>query len=132
MVESPTIATLMRKYRLHGLAASLLVLAILFIWKNSTSFVPLYDEDKEQALVQGKEASAGLVNLLRRHIAPHDMLGVCFEQWTKSLSHNSGHLITRIDQAQGILEAESAKAKIGRDPVRAYQEICRVLKHTKL
>jgi len=132
IVEASGIATLMRKYRLHGLAVSLLVLAILFIWKNSTSFVPLYPEDKERAHVLGKETSAGLVNLLRRHIAPHDVLGVCFQQWTQSLSSDGGHLITRIDQAQAVLEVESARAKVDRNPVRAYQEICRVLKHTRI
>jgi hypothetical protein len=132
IVESPGVATLMRKYGLHGVAASLLVLALLFIWKNSTSFVPLYPEDKDQPQVLGKEASAGLVNLLRRHIAPQEVLGICFQQWTKSLSRNSGHVIARIDQAQAILEAESSRAKVDRNPVQAYQEICRVLKHTRI
>jgi len=132
IVEASGVATLMRKYRLHGLAASLLVLAVLFIWKNGTSFVPRYPEDKEQAQVVGKEASAGLVNLLRRHVAPQDVLGVCFQKWTQSLSHNGGHLIARIDQAQAILEAESARAKVDRNPIQAYQEICRVLKHTRI
>jgi hypothetical protein len=132
IVESAGVATLMRKYRLHGAVASLLVLALLFIWKHSTSFVPLYPDDKEQGQVLGKEASAGLVNLLRRHIAPQELLGICFQQWTKSLSRNSGHSIARVDQAQAILEAENSRAKVDRNPVQAYQEVCRVLKHTRI
>src|SRR5262249_52314251 len=103
-------------------------LAGLFIWKNSTSFIPIYKEEKGQSEVPGKEAAAGLVNLLRRNIAPPDVLRVCFDEWTKSLMHGGSHSIAHVDRAQAVLEAESARAKIERDPVRAYQEICRVLK----
>jgi hypothetical protein len=128
IVETPGVTVLMRKYRLHGLAAGLVVLAGLFIWKNSTSFLPLYAEEKGRDEVVGKEASAGLINLLRRNIGPGDVLRVCFDEWTKSLLHSGSHSIGRVDQAQAMLEAETARAKVERDPVRAYQEICRVLK----
>ena len=40
IVEEPGVAMLMRKYRLHGLVAGLLLLAALFIWKNSSRFAP--------------------------------------------------------------------------------------------
>ena len=128
IVEAPGISTLMRKYRLQGLAVGLLALAGLFVWKNSTSLVPPFADEAAPQEVVGKDASAGLVNLLRRNIATQDVLRVCFEQWTKSLLHTGGHSITRVDQAQAILEAENARAKVARNPVRAYQGICHVLK----
>ena len=130
IVESSGVAILMRKYRLHGLAAGLILLAGLFVWKNSMSFLPPYREPSASEQVRGKEASAGFVNLLRRNIRPADVLGVCFEQWTKSLLRGSSHLISRVDEAQAVLEAENARAKTSREPVRAYREICRVLKGT--
>ncbi|HEU5395732.1 MAG TPA: DUF4350 domain-containing protein, partial [Verrucomicrobiae bacterium] len=40
IVETSSVAMLVRKYRLHGLVAGLLLLAVLFLWKNSTSLVP--------------------------------------------------------------------------------------------
>jgi hypothetical protein len=40
ITESGGIVTLARKYRLEGMAAALLLLLGLFIWKNSTSFLP--------------------------------------------------------------------------------------------
>jgi len=43
----------------------------------------------------------------------------------------SPHLIARVDQAQSVLEAENARPPSQRDPVRAYQEICRILKGAK-
>lgn len=128
IVEAPGISTLMRKYRLQGLVLSLVVLAGLFVWKNSTSLVPPYPLEKASGEISGKDASSGLVNLLRRNIPPDDVLGVCFEQWTKSLLHGGSHSISRIDQAQTVLEMENARAKVDRNPVRAYQDICRVLK----
>ena len=131
ILEAPGIATLMRQYRLHGLIVGLALLAALFIWKNVTSFVPPYPEERNQSEVAGREAAAGFVNLLRRNIAPKDLLRVCFDEWTKSLLQNPNHSIARVDQAQAILEAENARAQTERDPVRAYQEICHVLKGKK-
>jgi len=128
LMETPGISTLMRRYHLQALAVGLLVLAGLFFWKNASSLVPPYAEEEAPQEVAGKDASAGLVTLLRRNITPGDVLRVCFEQWTKSFSQDSGHSIARVDQAQAVLEAEEARAKIERNPVRAYQEISRILK----
>src|SRR5207244_6099085 len=58
--------TLFRSYRLHGFVASLIVLAGLFIWKNSLVFIPTF-ESREDDVIAGKEAFAGFVNLLRRN-----------------------------------------------------------------
>jgi hypothetical protein len=128
IVEAPGISTLMRKYRLQGLIIGLVSLAGLFIWKNSTSLAPPFVDEKASSEVMGKDAGAGLVSLLRRNIAPKELLRVCFEQWTRSLLQSGYHSINRVDQAQAVLETENARAKVDRDPVRAYNEICRVLK----
>jgi hypothetical protein len=128
IIETPGAAKLMRQYRLHGLAVALLLLAALFIWKNALSFVPPYPDEQEAEHLAGQDAAAGFINLLRRNIAPRDLLRVCFAEWAKSLPANGAHIIARVDQAQTVLEAESARAQVGRDPVRAYREICRVLK----
>ncbi len=127
IVESPGVASLMRQYRLHGLLAGLLLLAALFIWKNSVSFVPPQPETDEPGQVTGKDANSGFINLLRRNIAPADVLPVCFEEWTKSLGRGSGIALARVDRAQAVLEAEAARAKTEREPVRAYREICQAL-----
>jgi hypothetical protein len=129
IMDTSGVAGLMRKYRLHGLMAGLLLLTTLFVWKNSFSFVPPYPEARQTESVAGKEAAAGFVNLLRRNIAPRDLLRVCFEEWTKSQVSGGRHSIGRVDAAQAVLEAEAARAKVEQDPVRAYREICRALKN---
>ena len=86
IVETSGVAMLMRKYRLHGLAAGLILLAGLFIWKNSTSLVPPHTDGQRENLIIGKDAASGFVNLLRRSIAPRDLLATCFAEWKKSVA----------------------------------------------
>ena len=128
IVEEPGVATLIRKYRLHSLALGFLLLAGLFIWKNSVSFVPLDSETTELPYVEGRDATAGFVNLLRRNIPQREVLKVCFTEWAKSLSQAGIHSISRVDAAQTIFEAESARPLLERSSVRAYRDICTVLK----
>lgn len=127
ILESPGIATLMRRYRLQGFGLGLLVLALLFVWKNSASFLPPYRDEEQTQPVLGREAAAGFVNLLRRNIPQRDLLQVCFDQWTRSLLQSGHQSIAHVDQAQAAFEAENARAKVERDPVRAYREICQAL-----
>ncbi len=128
VVEMPGVASLMRKYHLEGVAIGLALVAGLFIWKNSASFLPLRAEDSASGTVGGRDVSAGFVNLLRRNIAPRDVLRVCFQEWTKSLPQGGGHSIAKVDQAQAIMEAENTRAQSERDPVGAYRRISEVLK----
>ena len=127
-VDTSGVATLIRKYRLHGFVAGLILLAVLFIWKNSFSLVPAYPVEMEPDQLTGKDAAAGFINLLRRNIAPRHVLRVCFDEWTKTLLRDRSHSIARVDQAQEILEAEVARAETGRNPIQTYRDIARVLK----
>ena len=130
LVESPGVASLMRKYRLHAFVSAILLVVGLFVWQRTASFLPRVDVAPIQNEITGKEASAGFVNLLRRNIAPRDILRVCFEEWAKSFAHRGAHSITRVDQAQTVFSAEAARAKTDQDPVRAYRDIRRVLKES--
>jgi hypothetical protein len=128
IVEEAGVSTLVRKYRLYGLVGGLLLLAALFIWKNSVSFVPPFPEEKREDFVTGKDAAAGFVNLLRRNVPARDLLNVCFSEWTKTLGHGTPHLIARVDQAQTVLETENARPARDRNPVQAYRRICEILR----
>ncbi|HLH54382.1 MAG TPA: hypothetical protein VKY92_12280, partial [Verrucomicrobiae bacterium] len=128
LTETSGVVSLMRKYRLHGLLAGIAVLVGLFIWKYSASFTPRVDEAQEANEIAGKEASAGFVNLLRRNIAPGNILKVCFDEWTNTFARRGSVSITRVDQAQAVFAAEASLPRSAQDPVRAYREIRRVLK----
>ncbi len=131
VLEQEGIAMLMRKYRLHGFVVVLLLLAALFVWQNISPFPPVAPGSPSTESVTGKEAGAGFTNLLRRNIAPADLLRLCFEEWTKSLAHNCSLPIERIDAAQAVVEKEDAHARTRQDPVGAYREIALALKGKK-
>lgn len=128
IVDSSGVASLIRKYRLYWVAAGVLLLAGLFIWQNSVSFVPPAPEERDPGYVAGKEAAAGFVNLLRRNLSLRDTLSTCFAEWKKSFPQGARSSAAKIGQAQAALDAEAALPHRQRDPVRTYQEICRILK----
>jgi hypothetical protein len=131
VVESPGVAGLIRKYRLHGLVIGLILLAGLFIWKNSANFVPPYAEESKPDFVPGKDSTAGFVNLLRRNISSGELLDLCFAEWKKSLGHGNRHLEGKQAQIQALLDAEKARPKLQRDPVQLYREICGIVKDSQ-
>ncbi|HXC97802.1 MAG TPA: DUF4350 domain-containing protein [Verrucomicrobiae bacterium] len=127
IVEEPGVAMLVRKYRLHGLVAGLLLLAGLFIWKNSSRFAPGPAEEKPEDFVSGKDSATGFVNLLRRHIAAGDVLNVCVAEWRRSIVRGT-YPAARLARAQEAMAAGNALPPAQRHPVETYQAICRALK----
>lgn len=131
ILEGQGVAVLIRKYRLHGLAAGLLLLAALFVWKNATSFVPAYANRAQESAVVGKAASAGFVNLLRRNLPEHDLLRVCFDEWKKSLARTDRHSLARLSEVHAAITADHARPARQRDPVATYRGICRLLNRSQ-
>jgi hypothetical protein len=125
--QSPGIASLMRQYRLHGLAAGLLLLAGLFIWKNSTSLVPPHAEEVGDDSVAGKDSASGFINLLRRNIPPGKVFGVCYSEWKKSSAPSGAFSSARLQQAEAIFQAENSQAATKRNPLDTYKHISETL-----
>jgi hypothetical protein len=127
ITESPGVATLIRRYRLTGLIAGLLVVAGLYVWKNSTSLVPKPSEVAKESLVEGRDSAAGFINLLRRSIAADEILAACFAEWRKSAAQ-SALSPSRIAAAESAYETEKSLTKKDRDSVRAYNTISDILR----
>ena len=121
--DDPGIASLARKYRLHGVVAGILLVALLFVWKNAVRFIPTYEDDAGGDIVTGKESAEGFVNLLRRTIKPAEILPLCAAEWRKSTAHRPA------DQArvEELLAAEQARPARQRQPVATYQIIAETL-----
>jgi hypothetical protein len=129
--ERPGVAGLARKYRLHGLVLSLLVLGALFVWKNSAPFLP----EPEAGLasgrgdyIRGKESSSGFVNLLRRNIRASDVLGLCFEEWKKTCARSVPS--SKLEELEDIMRAEKEQPARKRNAVAAYQACRAILART--
>jgi hypothetical protein len=81
--ESGTIVGLARRYRLGGMALGLLVCAVLWIWRSTSSFPPAAAAAVVERL-EGRTSHAGLLTLLRRHIRPGDLPEVCWQEWVST------------------------------------------------
>jgi hypothetical protein len=128
VIQEPGVATLMRRYRLHGVIAGLALLMGLFVWQNSFSLVPPPRPARGREFVTGRDSSAGFVNLLRRAIPAGEILKVCFEQWQKSIAGRRDLAPSRREQAKQIVADELARTGLDRNPVAAYQQVSQILK----
>jgi len=131
ILQRPGIAGLMRKYRLHGFAAGLLLLAALFIWKNSASLVPPLADERREDFVTGKDAAAGFTNLLRRNIPAREVFNVSFAEWKKSAATSGKISRARLQQAEAIFEAEQSLPPKDRNPIATYRTISETLRKRK-
>jgi hypothetical protein len=131
IVETGGVATLMRKYRLHGVIGGLILLAGLFIWKNSTSLVPPHAYEKQENVIAGKDSAEGFINLLRRSIAPRDVLATCFNEWEKSTAFHEASSLSRLQEAKKVFAAGNPASTPGQNPVDTYIKIARTLQIRK-
>ncbi len=126
--DDPGIATLARKYRLHGVIAGLFLLAIFFVWKNAVRFIPAYDPQfAESDVIAGKESSEGFINLLRRSIRPAAVFQTCLAEWRKTFAHQPRELA----KVEEIWAQDQARPARERDPLAAYRAISRALTRKK-
>jgi hypothetical protein len=127
--EHPGVAGLMRQYHLQGVLLALALIAALFLWKNSLPLVPPPPGESEEgrgALVEGKEASAGFASLLRRGVAPADLLFTCVAEW-KSACARQPRAAARLPAIEKIIEEEKSRSPVARHPVETWQSIRRLL-----
>ena len=123
IVEQSNIATLARKYRLHGLVVGALLAVALFIWQSSAPFLPpIAARRPDPGLVTGKSADEGFINLIRRALTPKQLLATCAAEWRKAFDPAG-----KSDKAAHVERVLATD----RNPVTAYQTISTVLSQKK-
>jgi hypothetical protein len=83
VVETGSVAKLMRKYHLEGALAVLALVAGLFLWRSASSLLPSRAPRAEQP-VSGRDSLEGMAALLRRGIAEQDLVRICYEEWKRT------------------------------------------------
>jgi hypothetical protein len=129
IVEQPGMATLIRRYQLHGLVLSLLLVAGLFVWKNALSLVPPHPETDAGAgpVVAGRDSASGFVNLVRRGIAPAELINVCFAEWKKSPARFAALSPAQRRDLEQLIQQQAALEPHLRKPVENYRIISQIL-----
>ncbi|MBW1796936.1 MAG: DUF4350 domain-containing protein [Deltaproteobacteria bacterium] len=128
--ENPGIVSLARKYRLHWPFFVLILLAGLFVWKNSTYFIPPRDDDPstgENDFISEKDYTEGLISLLRRNISQRRILDVYFKEWEKTLVPGKKMATDKLEKMKGLIEREGSRSSKQGDSVKTYQTIYRIL-----
>ncbi|MBF0529249.1 MAG: hypothetical protein HQK55_08265, partial [Deltaproteobacteria bacterium] len=130
VLDDPGVAGLARKYRLHGLLLGLLVLAGLFIWKNSSSLLPAVEDDQGESttlVISFRDYTAGMISLLRRGLPKAQILMVCWREWKSSPAAPKQEDDRSLSSAETIVNGPKART----DPVQAYLEIQQILSEGK-
>ncbi len=123
--EQPGIASLVTKYRLHGVVLGLVLLAALFVWKNTTRFLPARPEGGDDGdHVRGHDSAQGFTKLLHRAIKPADLLRECVEEWRRG----SAHPAREIAAVEELWAQEQSRPAKQRNAVSAYRNIALALR----
>src|SRR6202023_1528489 len=124
--ENASIAMLARKYRLVGLAAGLLLLAVLFIWRNSSPLLPQRKPATVDgvAVAEGRGSASALQHLLRRNVAESDLIATCLNEWEKS--GRDGRLYS---QEKLAIIRQLATPKVKSSAVEVYRKMQSVISH---
>lgn len=132
IAEKPGVMALARRYRLHGLLASLAVVAALFVWRSLVSLTPKVEDPAAQGPeTLGKGSRAGLSNLLRRSIPPSDLLAVCYDEWRHGPATGPRRTAKTDEALQDIVEGQQKLPARQRDLLRSYREICQMIQERK-
>jgi hypothetical protein len=117
------ITSLIRKYSLAPFFVSLIILALLAIWRQSTSLVPPQEEDERIVVDADKDSLTGFTNLLRRNISSHEILTACLTEWKRSFTHGAQDLSVQLPHMEEIIAQDHALPKNKRDPVKVYRTL---------
>jgi hypothetical protein len=133
VAESAGIASLMRRYRLEGLICSLVLVAGLFVWKNSQSLVPPYEEIQTDAgpVVMGRDSSSGFINLVRRGVPPSKIIAVCFKEWTDSVGRTVFPPPHKLVEVERLIAEQKQVDGQRSSQVETYRRIAEILKRRK-
>ena len=128
--QTQGVAGLIRKHDLHWFFFGIVILGIMFIWKNSAHFIPPppdgHDINRDKT-VSKRDSLQGLISLLRRNISAGEILKTCLEELKGTVSYNKTqrgteleHIIRKIDNEKYLFDRKA-------DPVRGYQIICSLI-----
>jgi len=121
--QKDRIMTLVRRYRLHGFFMGLVLLALLFVWKNASSLLPRVDRTstrtRRPASAIERSHQDGLDNLLARFVPAERLVETCVDEWLQQYQNNP-----KAQTLKNALENAKAGGITSRDDiVAAYNRL---------
>jgi hypothetical protein len=127
VIENPGVAAVIKRNGLLPFFASLVILALLVIWRQSSAFLPPMEASGDMSSDRGRGYSAGLANLFRRNIPKDKMLTACLDEWERSLSHGRTDTSTLLPKARRIITDLEALPRKDRNLTEAYNRLSGLL-----
>lgn len=125
--KSPNIASLAWSYNLQWSALLLVLLAVLFIWRNGVGLVPPDATGPGEELAAGRDSASGLANLLRRNVPRGRVLDVCFTEWRRVQPHIGPGMHPNLARVQALVDVERGKPPGARRLPETYNQISELL-----
>ncbi len=127
--QKDRIMTLVRRYRLHGVLAGILLIGGLFIWKNGTTLLPRRERMLADQSVVDRSQGAGMNHLLSRFVAPAALLPLCVKEWRVHFGNSpAAPAVEKTLQSQ---ENASLSTKDEATIVARYNQIAQEIQHRK-
>jgi len=100
VAEDPGVAWLMRRYNLDGVVAALLIITVLFVWRNSVPLVPIRAAAEAPESARTVSRGSSLLALVSRSLPASEVLQVCVDEWKKT-ERPSREVSDRIEKLAG-------------------------------
>jgi hypothetical protein len=117
------------KYRLQGVILTLILIALLFIWKDATHFVPPQGDDDRNntGLKAERDHLDGLVSLLKRNVTSEDLIKTCITEWETTSVKGKAYLGSNTPSVKELEDIAAVNTK----PSLKYNAICKKLMERK-
>jgi hypothetical protein len=125
VTETLNVAMLVRRMRFEGVVIALVVIAALFVWKQSSSLLPRRERGADDHEVKGSDANEGFITLLHRSVPPGNLLDACVGAWVRA----RGRLVRAEERAHIDAVLRSHRDRSVKDAASAYRTIAEALKH---
>ena len=128
--KHPGVLSLIKKYRFHWFIFTVAVLALLFIWKNSVYFVPPPQRSQAQAggdFISDRDATQGLISLLRRNIPTRHLLQACIREWERTIQPEKRFRNDQLAKIKSTFKMIIKRSPKLIDPVTGYRRISKII-----
>jgi hypothetical protein len=130
ILRHPGVLDLIQKYRFHWFILTVAILAILFIWKNSVSFLPAPKTTRSQPgkeVISDRDSTQGLISLLRRNIPARRLLQTCAGEWQRSVQPERWFQSDKLMQIKSVFQKIETQSPKSIDPVSVYRQISKII-----